>query len=52
VSVKQQSGNSVENKEVAGSTNYTREFRDQVIEVYNSGVYGAPQAHNIAAIAA
>ena len=39
MSTKQQLGSSVDNKEVAGSTNYTKEFKDQVIEVYNSGVY-------------
>lgn len=39
MSAKQQLGSSVDNKEVAGFVNYTKEFKDQVIEVYNSGVY-------------
>ncbi len=39
MSAKQQLGSSVDNKEVASSANYTKEFKDQVIEVYNSGVY-------------
>lgn len=37
--IKQELGNSVDNKESISSNSYTREFRDQVIEVYNSGVY-------------
>ncbi len=39
MSTKQQLGNSVGNNEVVGLNSYTKEFREQVIEVYNSGVY-------------
>ena len=39
MNTKQQLGKSVDNKEMVGSTHYTKEFKDQVVEVYNSGVY-------------
>ena len=39
MSAKQQLGSSVDNKEVSGSSTYTKEFKDQVIDVYNSGIY-------------
>lgn len=39
MSTKQHLGNSIDNKEVVIPNGYTKEFREQVIEVYNSGVY-------------
>ena len=39
MSRKQQSGDLVDNKEVASSSAYTKEFREQIVEVYHSGVY-------------
>ncbi len=39
MNIKQKSENPGENKELVGSSGYTKEFRDQIIAVYNSGVY-------------
>lgn len=39
MSTKQQLGTSVDKKETICSINYTKEFKDQVVEVYNSGIY-------------
>lgn len=39
MNTKQQLGSSANNKETVSSNSYTKEFRKQVIEVYNSGVY-------------
>lgn len=38
---KQQIGTSVDAPATTVATSYTKEFRDQVIEVYNSGVYAS-----------
>ena len=39
MSTKQKSENPGENRELVGSSGYTKEFRDQIIAVYNSWVY-------------
>jgi transposase-like protein len=39
LSKKQKPGNSINSKELCTASTYTKEFRDQVVAVYNSGVY-------------
>ena len=41
MSTKQQIENSVDSTATSVATSYTKEFRDQIIEVYNSGVYAS-----------
>lgn len=46
MNTKQQLGNSIDNNEVVSPNGYSKEFREPVIEVFNSGVYSTMAEYN------